>query len=166
MDHCETFSEARQSHALTYPTKCNLLYSADDFYDDVVFDNNCKSIKYELLKSDQHPPSESNDDMSFCVSESNFDDHHQNSPSTTKPISQDFVTYNITPVDTYSNDSEITIHTLNFNSTYSDVSPRHSHHFSDGLLIPKKSSKVVNSVSSDGRYHLRGNSVTHNITVC
>ena len=166
VNYSDTCLQERELHSPTYPDKCSLLFSTDDIYHDIVFEDNCNSSNSKLLEQDQHPQFANTSGMPFSNSNSDLIGLQPVSPSPSRPISQDFIAYNITPVNTFSNNSEITIHTLNFNSTYSDVSPRHSHHFSDDLLVPKKVTKVVNSVTSDNRYHLRGNSVTHNITVC
>ena len=165
VDHFDVRLQETEVHSPASSNKCNLLLSPDDIYHDIVLSDNCDSIKSESLKPDQYPSSVTNFDLQFYNSNSDLVDHQLHSPTASNPISQDFISYNITPVNSFTNDSEITIHTLNFNSTYSDVSPRHSHHFSDGLLVPKSASKVFN-VTSDNRYHLRGNSVTQNVTVC
>ena len=67
-------------------------------------------------------------------------------------------------IDEVSDDKDLTVFVSNYNSTASNVSPSHSHHFSDGFI--QGDNKNIFTKSQGEVHHHRGTSVTFNISVC
>ncbi|KAI6649648.1 Serine/threonine-protein kinase SBK1-like [Oopsacas minuta] len=134
-------------------------FNQETFSDNITMKNDLShSVDYN---EDQYFPIQSEDTVPHS-------DHMSESYVITNESKNDSDDKMLYPSSIYENSKlgDITIHTSNFNNTYANVSPRHSHHFSDGFLLPETDKNILYSDSKAYASHARGNSVSYNVSIC
>ena len=146
---------------------CDCSEDPGPYFEEKEFESYCLSHpKFDNVQNNQLSTSD-------CVEEDQFAHKYTSIPSHSELINLDTNSKSndvmsdlvrIEQIDKVSNDTDLTVCVSNFNSTVSNVSPSHSHHFSDGF-IPLDSNTLLSKSYGDV-HHPRGSSLIYNISVC